>query len=42
MLLLMECNGEVFDIDHRFLVRLVVPNQPGVMQTKSVIRVVVQ
>ena len=40
-LLALELNGQVLDIDHGFPLRLIGPNQPGVMQTKWVGRVMV-
>ena len=35
-LLALDINGEPLHIDHGYPVRLIVPNQPGVMQTKWV------
>lgn len=41
-LLAYEVNGEPLHIDHGYPLRLVAPNQPGVMQTKWVSRLVVR
>lgn len=40
-LLALEVEGEPLHLDHGFPVRLIAPNQPGVLQTKWVSRVVV-
>ena len=40
-LLAVELNGEVLALDHGYPARLIAPNQPGVMQTKWVDRLVV-
>lgn len=41
-LLAMDLNGEPLHLDHGYPVRLIAPNNPGVMQTKWVGRVVVE
>jgi DMSO/TMAO reductase YedYZ molybdopterin-dependent catalytic subunit len=41
-LLAMELNGEPLHLDHGYPVRLIAPNNPGVMQTKWVGRVIVE
>ena len=41
-LLALELNGEVLALDHGYPARLIAPNQPGVMQTKWVSRLVVR
>ncbi|MGI9054147.1 MAG: molybdopterin-dependent oxidoreductase [Ilumatobacteraceae bacterium] len=38
--LALQVNGETLSLDHGFPVRLIAPNQPGVMQTKWVTRLV--
>jgi DMSO/TMAO reductase YedYZ molybdopterin-dependent catalytic subunit len=41
-LLAMDLNGEPLHLDHGYPVRLIAPNNPGVMQTKWVGRVIVE
>jgi len=41
-LLALEIDGQVLDVDHGYPVRLIVPNKPGVLQTKWVKRLEVR